>query len=635
MNHRSRELSVCIIGLGSRGLGVLERVTTLAAESTWRDYPVRVEIVDPAGSGSGMHSLHQPDYLLLNTMCSEISHFPNRATVGSSTGDGGPDLHTWATQRGLRLAEDGVTVGFEGRRIRPEDFLPRRLLGEYLAWFLERTLARAPNNVSVHRHRATAVDVDDEPDGLRSVALSDGRVLRTRYVFLTAGHTPNISAGFAGSDVPAAPPRVIHDVYPLPDSLTSVRADATVALAGTGLSAMDVIASLTRGRGGCFEQAPHGLRYVCSGAEPRILLYTRSGLPFRARPADLRPDDSYEPVAFHRPGVDRARAHAPLGQLDLRRHVLPLVQAEMRVAYHHRRVALHENALPARDVVERLRTEHSRGRLKQALDRLDRQSGTAFSPGKVLFGEVGGLEGSGHYQRWYASRVGDDLVEAHRGLGGSPLKSALEVLREQREIVRYAVDFGGLDERSHAEFYGSFAALLNRMVTGPQRERHAELLALIEAGVVSLPFGPVPKVTWDEPTGRWMISSTRLTRPHAEHTDWLCRATSGQPDVERSADPLVTRLVDAGRLRRHRPTVVSSRGVDLTPEHHPVNRDGRPDERMWVLGPLCEGTTFYNHYVPSPHGFSRALCDTHRYVAAMFASAAKVERQSAGLEMSR
>ena len=44
--------TVAVIGLGSRGLSVLERLVTLARE------PVRVEVVDPSCSGGGVHGLY-------------------------------------------------------------------------------------------------------------------------------------------------------------------------------------------------------------------------------------------------------------------------------------------------------------------------------------------------------------------------------------------------------------------------------------------------------------------------------------------------------------------------------------------------------------------------------------------------
>jgi hypothetical protein len=53
---------------------------------------------------------------------------------------------------------------------------------------------------------------------------------------------------------------------------------------------------------------------------------------------------------------------------------------------------------------------------------------------------------------------------------------------------------------------------------------------------------------------------------------------------------------------------------------HPLRADGRPDPRIWALGPVCEGATFYNNLVPSPGVYSRPTADAHRCAAAMLAA---------------
>lgn len=601
-----QEARIGVVGLGSRGLGVLERIITLAGEPSWGARPVRVEVIDPVADGSGLHDPDQPDYLLLNTVCAQVSHFPEAATVGETVADPGADLHTWVTARSLRLAEDGYTLGAFGRLVEPDDYLPRRVLGEYLAWCLRRTLARVPAHVTVGIHRATVTELTESAGGGRQLTLDDGRRIELDHVFLTTGHTRP-----AESEPKPGDHRYLRDIYPLPSRLAGIEPGQSVALAGTGLSAMDALAALTVGRGGRHRVAADGRRsYLPSGREPRILLYSRTGLPFRARPENNRAPDGYRPVAFTREAVDRLRQDRP--EIGLAEQLEPLILTEMRIAFHRRTAALNGT-----DVEQQLRTAHAEGRIGAALDQLDREQGT-FDAVELLHPALGGLGDRSAYQRWYLERLADDLAEARLGLAGSPVKAALEVLRDQRDVIRYAVDFGGLDEKSHEEFYGGYTGVLNRNVTGPQLDRHAELLALVEAGVVELPFGPAPSARWDEAAQGWLLSSTRLATPHRELVDWLCLATSGQPDLERTASPLLRQLRDSGRIRRHRPAAPSSRGVDVTRQNQPIGADGSVDEQLWVLGPLCEGATFYNHYVPSPGGPNRALADAHRCVSDLF-----------------
>jgi hypothetical protein len=90
------ELSVAIIGLGSRGLSVLERVLALAGSASAGADPdstgsVRVEVIDPTAAGAGVHG-PQPDYLLLNTTCAQVSMFPDACTVGDQQPTTGPTL---------------------------------------------------------------------------------------------------------------------------------------------------------------------------------------------------------------------------------------------------------------------------------------------------------------------------------------------------------------------------------------------------------------------------------------------------------------------------------------------------------------------------------------------------------------
>lgn len=605
---------ICVIGLGSRGLGVLERIVTLTRTPDWEGLPLVVDVIDPTCDGTGIHTQDQPDYLLLNTVCSQLSIFPERSSVGEHTGKGGPDLHTWVTERGLRLSEDGYTLGARGRPIRPDDFLPRHVLGSYLHWCLGRLLGRAPEHLRIRMCQRTAVSLTSDENGSYVVGLDDGDSLRTGHVFLTLGHTR--SARTARSVPSGGEHRFISDIYPTGRAFARVEAGQTIALAGTGLSGMDALAELTLGRGGRYVLESGTRRYVPSGEEPRVLLYTRSGLPFRARPVVNRAGGAPEALVFTPDALERARRFRTAGRLSLVEDILPLLRDEMRLAFHRRCAAL----LGSGDQVEqRLRASCDSGSLGAELTALDGEhapSFGAFDPLRLLFPESDGLANSASYQEWYLGQVKDDLGEASLGLAGSPLKAGLEILRDHRDTMRYAVDFEGLDDASHQDFYGRVTSSFNRAVTGPQLERHEELIALVRSGVVAIPFGPSPRVDWETEGSVWRLTSTRLGNGHAESADWLCLATSDQPEMEHTANPLVAFLRDRSVLRRHRPSSRSSRGVDVTPEFHPVGADGRVHTRMWVLGPLCEGTTFYNHYVPSPGGASRALQDAQGCVTA-------------------
>ncbi|HKA67758.1 MAG TPA: FAD/NAD(P)-binding protein [Actinomycetes bacterium] len=618
----TRDTAVAIVGLGSRGLSVLERVVTLAKLARPESAQVRVEVVDPTCDGAGVHDTGQPDYLLLNTICSQASMFPDPNSVGDDVDVPGPSLYEWVLDRGLRMADDGFTVGSSGRAIRPTDFLPRRVLGEYLGWFLGQVLGRTPEHVRVRLHRSTAVDIGTAPDDGLQIELADGDRLRVDYAFLTTGYTGN--AGTAPGT--SAYPRTIAAPYPLPDQLAGVEPGHTVAIAGFGLSAMDLVSSLTVGRGGRFIPYRGRTDYLPSGLEPAILMYSRSGVPCRARPQVVRFGPPYLPLVLTREAIDAVR-EARGGKLDFDADMLPLILTEMRIAYR-RCEASGAGPDAAQALASELAAAATGGPVEivALLDRLDQRLGR-FDPALEFEGTDGmRLDGAAGYQQWLADLLRADLAEGVRGFTGSPVKAALDILRDLRDTVRYIVDFGGLTDGSLEEFNRRTVPLMNRAVVGPQFERHTELLALMDAGILSVPFGPAPAVSWSPDRGVWTITSTRLREGRAAEADWLVHGYVDLPAVDSSASPLIRNLHRKGWIRPHRPASRRVVGIDVAADQHPLDRSGRVQSRLWVLGPICEGATFYNNLVPSPNVYSRPIVDAHRCVAAMFAA----ERQLVG-----
>jgi uncharacterized NAD(P)/FAD-binding protein YdhS len=608
---------VLIIGLGPCGLTVLERVLALAAQDRWRmpGRRLRVAVVDPHGSGHGVHPPSQPDYLLLNAPCSQVSMFPDRGSVPPETVRPGPSLYEWARARDLRVDGDGYTVGRRGRPVHPDDHLPRRLLGEYLNWFRQRLLHEVPDSVEVTMHTTSAVDMSGV-DGARVVRCADGSEVLAHQVFLSTGYTPDT----AGPDREPGRERLVAVPYPLPSRTAAIGAGDVVGVAGFGLSAMDVVAALTVGRGGRFVGRDDRLRYRRSGEEPALLMWSRSGVPPRARPRARRDGPPPRPVFHTTAAVDALRRRRPGGRLDFRADLLPLILTEMRLAYRRNEARRRGDAELLAAIDELARAPEPTA-LAAALDAWDARLGR-FDALAALTNAAGMVcRDSEGYERWLVAMVQGDLAEGARALSDSPLKDAVEVVEDQRDTIRYAVDFGGLTGRSQAQFMSAFAPLFNRAVVGPQWERHAELVALMAAGVVRTPFGPAPSVAWSPDDCRWRVASTRLAVPHVASAQWLVRAYIPLPSVESSAAPLLAAMHAAGRIRPYRPVAGGrSWGIEVDRDQHPLDRDGRPDRQLFVLGTICEGRTYYNNPVPFPGSFCRPVHDAHRCVEAALAA---------------
>jgi uncharacterized NAD(P)/FAD-binding protein YdhS len=603
--------SVAIIGLGSRGLGVLERIVALSGPDD-----IVVEVIDPAGTGAGVHAVGQPDYLLLNTTCGQVSMFADPLSVGPDTAGRGPSLYDWAVARGLRMAADGFTIGTAGRDLRPTDFLPRRLLGEYLGWFFEQLRRQLPGHVRLVVHRSEAVDISTAPDGGLVIALADGATVPADFAFLTTGYTASTSLAPAGQLTSGQlTAGRLAEPYPLPESLEAIAPGQTVAIGGFGLSAMDVLSCLTVGRGGRFRRDQGDVEYLPSGREPAIVMYSRSGVPCRARPLVTRFEISYDPLVFTPAAIDALRsvrggAREPL---DFDADVMPLILTEMRIAY--RRCQARCDGPDAEQALRQELKALPGAAISNRLDELDVTLGR-FDPAAAFAGSAGLRLGDGAaYQRWFADTIRRDLGEGLLGFAWSPVKAALDIFRELRDTVRYVADFGGLTPASAGDFYGRVVPLMNRAVVGPQYERHAELLALMSAGLVQVPLGPAPFISPNEMG--WTLTSTVLAAAGRRDVDWLLPAQVPLPAVDDSASPLLSSLARQGWIRRSAPGCRHLPGIDVDSGQHPLAADGTPNQRIWVLGPLCEGATFYNNLVPSPGVYSRPTVDAHRCATAM------------------
>jgi hypothetical protein len=133
-------------------------------------------------------------------------------------------------------------------------------------------------------------------------------------------------------------------------------------------------------------------------------------------------------------------------------------------------------------------------RLRVEFDRLNKE-GLLFDPDRPFMLSPPPEARGERYPEWVRAFLVDDLAASQLGLLQSPYKAALEVCRDLRDVIRYAVDFDGLTDASHREFYSSYAPLFNRLVGGPVMGRNRELIALLDAGIVRLPGGRVMAVS--------------------------------------------------------------------------------------------------------------------------------------------
>jgi uncharacterized NAD(P)/FAD-binding protein YdhS len=182
--------SITIIGMGPRGLSILERI---AAYARTLPCPLRINLVEPNECGPGVHLPRQPQHLLINTVASQVTIFPARGSVAidpvcaGADGGGTPSLTEWARAQGYRR----FGAQFHQAEVGDTDHLPRQMLGQYLGWAYGAIVAALPGAVSVRHLRHRAFDMYQQPDGSFVVELENGYLVPSDYVFITTGHSRN------------------------------------------------------------------------------------------------------------------------------------------------------------------------------------------------------------------------------------------------------------------------------------------------------------------------------------------------------------------------------------------------------------------------------------------------------------
>ena len=505
-----------------------------------------------------MHSRYLSDLLLLNTVNGQIDSF-GASTFGERPVAGSSSFLEW-------LESGGQTP------IEASGFVPRRLFGRYLG-FVYDTLRRATGlNLRLQYVQREVVDIGRS--AREEVVLDDGSTVQADMVILCTGHGVDAVRGGTSPDTDGG--RL--SPYPVDALADDVAPRAVVGLEGLGLVAVDVVAALTEGRGGRYLPAEGGgLTYVPSGREPTIHLFSRGGLPFCCRPVpSLERPGGYQPVVCTSERIAERRADTPDGRLDFERDVLPLLFEEMKVIYRQR---------------------SNSGSMVPVLN-----------PKELFYGlRYRTVDTAEAYRSMFLNHLHHDVGESLKGEAASPYKAALECFRLLRDTIRAAVEFGGLTSASHGTFRRWIAPRINQIAVGPPLVRGAQLIALVEAGIVRLDLGPAPQVT---PVGQgvWQASSSRFRTTASVRLDAVVRGfLNGDQSVRSSR--LFQALKASGRARaaisNHDDTILAD--LDISEDHALVDARGRPQTSIRVLGMPCEGMTYFNHYLPSPGSRSRAF----------------------------
>ncbi|WP_269859341.1 FAD/NAD(P)-binding protein [Streptomyces sp. RPT161] len=631
----TRQFAVCVIGSGPRGLSVFERICANAAVRQ-PSSELFVHLVDPYRPGAGnTWRTDQSGELLMNTVASQVTLFTDESVELEGPLRPGPSLHEWArflTVMGT-LEEMDEHVLVEARELGPDSYPPRRFYGHYLEWVFRRTTATAPGGIHVVTHQARAVALDDTPDGGQSVRLSDGTVLSDLdAVVLAQGHT---AARTTGVEAELADFAERHGaVYVPPASpadvdLSVVRPGEPVLLRGLGLNFFDHMALLTVGRGGRFATEDGRLVYRPSGREPRLYAGSRRGVPHHARGENQKGAHGRHQPRVLTPEVvaglrDRGRRG---GGTDFRREVWPLIAKEVETVYYTALVA-RSGAAPAPFRQRYLAapwgsTEETRLLAEAGIGPAGRWDWQRIARPYA----DREFTGTADFHDWLLDHLRADVAAAREGNIDGPVKSALDVLRDLRNEIRLVVDHGGLTARSQRDDLERWYTPLNAFLSiGPPAHRTEQMAALIEAGVLTV-LGPATRIATSPETGTY-IGESPLVPGSRTHARVLIEARLPEPDLRRTADPLLGHLLRTGQCRPY--TVgetYETGGLAVTERpYHVVDAAGRAHPGRFAFGVPTEAVHWVTAAGVRPGVNSVTLTDADAIARAVLARCSPAHR---------
>ncbi|MET9520449.1 FAD/NAD(P)-binding protein [Streptomyces sp. NPDC002994] len=611
--------ALAVVGAGPRGTSVLERlcasVPALAPDTT-----LTVHVVDPAPPGAGrVWRTGQPAELLMNTVASQVTLFTDASVGCEGPIRPGPSLYEWAASHDAPLG--------------PDDYPTRACYGRYLEWVFRQVVCGAPESVTVRIHAARAVNLQNgpgDPDSLQTITLDNGETLTgLSAVVLAQGHLP-VHAGRSESRFAEYAEhhglRYLPPANPADLDLSALAPGETVLLRGLGLNFFDHMALLTAGRGGTFTHAPGGgLVYHPSGREPRLYAGSRRGVPHQARGDNAKgPYGRHEPLLLT-PGVIAAfRTRADAGDPpDFLAEIWPLVAKEVETVYYETLLGTQATS----------RSEGFRGRFLATAHRSAQEADVLGDFGvpheERWCWDLTARPYTGHtfrdpadHRAWLLRHLRRDAAHAALGNVAGPRKAALDVLRDLRNELRQIVDHAGLPGASRRDHLDRWYTPLNAFLSiGPPRRRIEEMTALIEAGVLDV-IGP--RMTVEAAHNAFIASSPDIAGSEVSVTT-LIEARLPEPDLRRTSDELLARLLKTGQCRPHTVDGYETGGLDVTRRpYHLIDSQGRPHPRRFAFGVPTEGVHWVTAAGARPGVDSVTLTDADAVARAALRAAVTV-----------
>ncbi|WP_416353573.1 FAD/NAD(P)-binding protein [Agrilactobacillus fermenti] len=619
-------MHIGIVGAGPRGLLILER---LIAWSRERQEKMAIHLFDLNGIGGVVWQPNQSYTLIMNTPSNMISLFEDE-TVTPLAGPltTGPNIYDWTKteaaeyiQKNNQRFEHANAFLAEIKRLQANDYPTRALYGVYLNWYYERLTTQLPANVTLEFQLHNIIMVQRMATGQFTA-----QTLKQKYTFdsliMALGYSENnrneeeaLLEDYANEhELVYIPPR-----NPASADLTGILPHSTVISRGLGLSFFDYVTLLTAGRGGTFtKNADQTLTYHPSGTEPKIVGMSRRGWPYHAKGINQKAYGEQFPAQYlTRDFLQRYdKAHPLPYEFFWQRLQLELnwVYYTLWLSAHQpEQVSAFQQAMKPLIQVAQLALILDTFKIPQA-ERLDiaeqMNPAVAFTENQIQ-----------QFTTAVASYLATDAVAAEAGTKTGPLTSALEMLRDVRDSIRYVIEHELLTEDEYINrFARHFNGVNNFLSIGPPVQRTRELQALVAAGVVEF-AGPNARFSTDR--GQFRLDSD-LKPGQFWLADTILESRLPPATVLKTTNPLLTTLLANKDARSYQLQEANGNWVDTgaievdRQTDQLKDADGNVIKNLFMWGVPTEGLHWLTTMSPRPGVNDFFLQEADRIVATLF-----------------
>ncbi|MUH07050.1 FAD/NAD(P)-binding protein [Commensalibacter melissae] len=582
MNNDYNKIKISIIGLGSRGLNVLERIISHCIwDEKLKDRQIILQLFNENKDyGAGCHDINQSENLLVNTICSQITVFPDDTVKNYKYAIRGPTFYEWLK----------IKYKSQDKTINPLNYYSRKDLGEYLCWVFNYLCSIKVQNLQIIKIQEKVINISGSDKKKWSI-VTKNNTYSSDIICITTGHdTQNCEF----------PNKKKIYAYPLEKLDHIITNKETVAIQGLGLTTFDVISKLTEDRGGKFIKEKDHLIYQPSGKEPKIIAFSRSGLPLNARgrtQKELR--EQYKPQIFTKEKIIELKNNK---KIDFEKDYLPLLIEEMECVYSFTYLKNQDIIKAYNFLNDYLRNKSQRNAIVKAYipDEKERFSWEKISDPLAHTS----FKSQEEFHDWLLNYLQEDIHNALQGNIDNPTKASTDILRDVRDWIRLTVDHCGLSEKSAIWFNEVFKPIMIRICVGPPLERIQQMIALIKANILRIDLGPNVKVEEKKESFYLTTQFNEVMR-----ADYYIVAMVNAPIAKESKDILFQNILKNNIGCQFHIGNYALGEFNVNTNFNLINQNNQIIKSIYALGVPTEGSKFYTYILPRPFVNSTALFD--------------------------